>query len=585
MREMPTNLNLLARKKYMRSYLADRERGRTDLIWLCREVLGYRDIRGADPGWEDSANIMAGENHQPLIDGLHKFSGRIEIADTESMSVVSSVPRVAMYDQTEPDGNRNFLALFPRDHLKTSIVTIGHTIQWILNYPEDVRILLSFSSGDHGDRIMTAILGHFRYNANFRFWYPEWCPPAKNARDFGSLQSFTVPNRTRQITEPTVMAVSVGKMIAGTHQDVHKHSDLVDKENIKTAAGIRDVNDHFKYTDPLLARVAGEQGWRDVEGTTYDYSDLYGHIKDTEAGLPAERRSWRIVERGAQINATTGKTLWPHRYSWGALEKIKDLVGLYIFEAQYNMRCIAPEGGLATREQIRFIPRARVRELMPQYRIHTTVDLAGMEEKVDGAFCAITTCGFLSSGYIHVIDVRHGHFTPFQVIWHFFDIYARYHPRDFKMEKNHHAQVLEPFLRQEMTKRGVYLNVMNIPRDNAVSKDNRISGLQSWFAAKRILFVDDLPCDGHLVMEITRFNKYKYKDILDTLADQLQHADGNGIEPDLYPATANEPQAAVGMEGLGLAKFMGFDPMSKNAIFGGQPMESEDACYHARTGL
>lgn len=585
MNAAPQSLSVPARKKYMASYLADRERGRTDLLWLCREVLGYRDIRGADEGWEDLANIAAGENHQALLDGLHKFSGRVEIADLETMSVVSSIERVAMYDQSEPDGLRNFLALFPRDHLKTSIITIAHTTQWILNYP-DVRILLSFSSGDHGDRIMTALLGHFRYNANFRFWYPEFCPAAKSARDFGSLQSFIVPNRTRQITEPTVMAVSVGKMIAGTHQDVHKHSDLVDKENVKTPAGIRDVTDHFKYTDPLLARVAGEQGWRDVEGTPYDYSDLYGHIKDTEAALPIERRTWRIVERAAQVHATTGKTLWPHRYSWPSLEKIRDLVGLYIFEAQYNMRCIAPEGGLATREQIRFISRARVRELMPQYRIHTTVDLAGLEEKADGAFCALTTCGFLDSGYIHVIDIRHGHFTPFQVIWHFFDIHARYRPRDFKMEKNHHAQVIEPFLRQEMTRRNVYLNVLNIPRDGLASKDNRISGLQSYFAAKRILFVDDLPCDGHLIMEITRFNKYKYNDILDALSDQLQHADGKGIEPDLYPTASAEERSATGLTGLGLAQFIGFDPLSKQAIFGGQPTDSDESSfYHARTGL
>lgn len=579
--EHTVTMSLEARRKYMESYIRDRERGRTNLIWLCREALGYRDIRSADEGCLDLANIRAGENHQPLVEGLHHFAGKIEIGDTETMKIVSSKPRVEMYDQTEPDGMKNCLFLFPRDHLKTSVVTIAHTIQWILNY-EDVRVLLSFSSGDHGDRIMTAILAHFRYNANFRFWYPEFCPPAKNARDFGSLQSFTVPNRTRQITEPTVMAVSVGKMIAGTHQDVHKHSDLVDKENVKTAAGIRDVSDHFKYTDPLLARVSGKQGWRDVEGTPYDYSDLYGEIRDSEAAKSDDKKSWRITERASQIDATTGKTLWPHRYDWKALEQIKDLVGLYIFEAQYNMRCIAPSGGLATRDQIRFIPRSRVRQLMPQYRIHTTVDLAGMEEKVSGAFCALTTCGFLPSGYIHVIDIRHGHFTPFQVIDHFFDIQEKYRPRDFKMEKNHHAQVLEPFLRQEMTKRKNFLNVLNIPRDNSISKDNRISGLQSFFAANRILFVDDLPCAGHLTMEITRFNKYKYKDILDTLADQLQHADGKGIEPDLYPVN-KEPESNPYAD-LGKAQFLGFDPESHRAIFGGQ-VELEGEYYHARTGL
>ncbi len=951
-----------AKRKYMQSYLADREKGRTDLLWLCQCVLSYKDIRGADIGWEDPNNIMAGENHQPLIDGLHKFAGRKEIGDIETLKIVSSEERVEMYHQREPDGNRNFLALFPRDHLKcvpygekvqvasghykniediksgdevlgmddgyglawnsvqatrsnhpqpcveisfrsgrvirlsenhpvrmllewknagdlkkgdrtaiagkveptstissdyagilgwflgdgsftaavvtnsdahlrqrimqsatragftayetfpanraagvriqgahplwkrlglkgitardkfipdevfgwdkasirellfgyfmadgtftrlgisctsvsrelivgvqrlllrfdinsrfaqygkvgawflyvsttemvkrfldeigwekkvfgdhlrrgvhkssvinsvpnevrqllpkgfhslgrepnmrwlrldakysvskeklrrvgtyldhpkmlqlakddiywdevksvvpigmlptidlqveggtfavsdlithnTSICTIAHTIQWIINYP-DVRVLLSFSSGDHGDRIMTAILGHFRYNETFRWLYPEFCPEAKRAKEFGSLASFTVPARTRQITEPTVMAVSVGKMIAGTHQDVHKHSDLVDKENVKTSGGIRDVNDHFKYTDPLLARVAGKQGWRDVEGTPYDYSDLYGEIRDGEAAKEPEDRSWRIVERAAQVNATTGKTLWPHRYTWDALDKIKDLVGLYIFEAQYNMRCIAPSGGLATRDEIRFIPRARVRELMPQYRIHTTVDLASMDEESNGDYIAITTAGFLPSGYIHIIDIRHGHFSPFQVIDHFFDIHAKFRPRDFKVEKNHHAQVLEPFLRQEMQKRGIYLNVLNIPRSNVESKKSRIKGLQPFFQAKRLLFVDDLPCAGELVMEVTRFDKFKYDDILDTLSDQLQHADGRGIEPDLYPL-ARDPAIRPWWEKLGQPQFRGFDPYSHAPDYG-EPQGELSEYYHARTGL
>ena len=572
-----------ARKKFAESYLRDRERGRTDLLWLCKMVLGYRDISAADIGWEDPDNLKAGENHSPIIDGLHKFSGRIDAFDPESMRVISSIERVAMYDQKDKDNIRNWLFLFPRDHLKTSVITIASTIQWILNYP-DVRILLSFSSGDHGDRIMTAILAHFRYNADFRFWYPEFCPDANRAKDFGSLASFTVPNRTRQITEPTVMAVSVGKMIAGTHQDVHIQSDLVDKENVKTSGGIRDVIDHFKYTDPLLARVQGKQGWRIVEGTPYDYSDLYGDIRDKEAEKEPEKRSWHIIERSAEVNPVTGKTLWPHRYDWKALKAIEENVGLYIYNAQYCMRCIAPSGGLATKDEIRFIPRSRVRELMPQYRIHTTIDSAGVEEKANGDYWSFCTAGFLPTGYIHIIDVRHGHFTAFQAIEQFFSIHHQFRPLDFKMEKTQHAQMIEPFLRQEMSKRGIFLNVLNIPRSNTQSKKNRIFGIQPFFQSKRLLFADDLPCMGHLVMEITRFPKFRYDDILDTIADQMQHADGKGIESDLYPTPQEmeeNPFAAAGK-----AAFLGFDPVTKAAIFGGQPQFTDQSeYYHERTGL
>lgn len=582
---MPEGLSEHSAKKYLASYMADRERGRTDLLWLCQNVLGYRDIRGADPDFANAENLMAGENHQPILDGLHKFSGRIELSDAVTMKVVSSKPRVEMWAQPEPDGNRNFLALFPRDHLKTSVITIAHSIQWILNY-EDVRILLSFSNGDFGDKIMTAILGHFRYNATFRFLYPEWCPAAASAKDFGSLDSFTVPNRTRQITEPTAMAVSVGKMIAGTHQDVHKHCDLVDKENVKTVGALRAVNDHFGYTNPLLARVAGKQGWRDVEGTRYDFSDLYGTILDAESEKAAGKKSWRVVERSAEAAPGTHKTLWPHRYTWDALQDIRNdpTVGLYIYEAQYNQRCIPPSGGLATKEQVKTIPRSRVRELMGQYRIHTTVDLASLDDKATGDYCVMTTAGILPSGFIHILDIRHGHFNPFRMIQHFFEVDTMYRPLDFKMEKNHHAQVLEPFLKQEMARRGRFLNVLNIPRDNTASKKSRILGLQSWFAAGRLRFVEDIPCMGHLLMEITRFPKFRFDDILDTIADQLQHADGNGIETDLIPARNEDEPSAESM--LGRQSFLGFDPETHRAIYAGHSDFAEQSqYYHERTGL
>ncbi len=557
------------RKNYCATYLADRERGRTDLLWLCQNVLGYVDVTGADE---------RGENHQPLLDGLHHFKGRHEQMDMETGAIVHSSPRVEMWDQEEPDGKRNYLFLFPRDHLKTTVVTIAHSIQWIINY-YDVRILLSVASGVQSNQLMNALLGHFRNNPKFRYLYPEVCPELKRASDWGSLEHFTVPNRTRQIKEPTMMAVTIGKIIAGTHQDVHKHSDLVDKENVKTVNQIKDVNDHFGYTDPLLARVNSAQGWRDVEGTRYDFSDLYGTILDHQNAIPDEERSYRIIERAAEADPKAQRTLWESRYDWEALMAIKrnPLMSLYMYEAQYNQRVIPPSGGLATRDEIEsmWIPRKKVRELMPLYRVHTTVDLASMKEQSEGAFEAIVTCGFLPSGAIHVIDVTHGHLTPFEVIANLFDVWKRYHPIDIKIEANHHAQVLEPFLNQEMNKRGIWLPVTLIPRSNAENKDERIKGLQPFIHAKRIRIVDDLPCDGQLILEMARWPRYKFKDIVDALSDQLQHAEGDGIEPDLYPVPKIEPSTT--------SKFRGFDPITHLPMFEGQ--ESRVGIYFEGTGM
>jgi hypothetical protein len=85
-------------------------------------------------------------------------------------------------------------------------------------------------------------------------------------------------------------------------------------------------------------------------------------------------------------------------------------------------------------------------------------------------------------------------------------------------------------------------------------------------------------------MEITRFPKFRYDDILDTIADQLQHADGKGIESDLYPVRSEEEQNPEAL--LGKAAFFGFDLETYQAVFGGQAhFTDQSEYYHERTGL
>lgn len=535
-----------------------RNKARRSLHYLCDQLLGYKDVN-----WDV---------HEEIIQNLQKFPHNAEdVLDQKGQCTV--IPNKNLWELAGP---RNTLILYPRGHLKTSIITIAHTIQWIINYP-NIRILISTATGDQCKKMLMEIKSHFQYNKVFRYYFPDFCPPAKKAADFGSQEEFTVPNRTVHRKEPTVSTCSVGKVIAGAHYEVIKNSDLVDKENVKTPGQISDVIAHFGYLNPLLERseIPPHNGWVDVEGTRYDFGDLYGRLLDSG--------TYRTVVRPRPGE----ETVWPARFPVSELKRIEKEVGPYIFSCQYKNKPIPPEGGLCDPKDIVFLPRAIIGNILPSLRLHCTIDLHGLEPaRNDNDATALTVHGFDRDGRMYVVDIRHGRFTPDKVIWHIFDIHARY-PQiiDFKIEKDAHARVLLPFLQREASKLQRFPCMVPIKRDTHVSKQQRIRGLQPWFKSGIIRFADDLACKTDLLLEIMQFPSQSagvHDDLLDTLADAMQNQEG-GVTDDVVCDPFMDPQSIFGME-KPRNKFMQFGPDGQPQwLYGNEEMFNKGA--YAATGV
>lgn len=512
-------------------YKRVRQAARTNLLYLCNEILGYKDV--------------SKEVHGDILAHLQKFKGGIDTIDEKG--IISYKPACSCWELTGP---RNVLILYPRGSLKTTIITMAHAIQWIINYP-DIRILISTATGDQCKKMLNEIKGHFQYNNKFRLFFPEFCPLAKRAADFGSQEEFSVPCRKSHKKEPTLSTCSVGKVIAGAHYEVIKNSDLVDKENVKTPNQIADVISHFSYLNPLLERsdVPPYYGWTDVEGTRYDFGDLYGRLRDSGT------YSTLVRPRGDD------DVVWAARFPESELKRIEKEVGPYIFSCQYKNKPIPPEGGLCDAKDIVFLSRKILSDLLPMLRLHCTIDLHGLEPaRNDNDYTVLNVHGFDRDGRMYVVDIRRGRFTPEQVIWHVFDIYARY-PQiiDFKIEKDAHARVLLPFLQREASKRQRFPCMVPIKRDTHVSKQQRIRGLQPWFKAGIIRFADDLTCKTDITLEIMQFPSQSsgvHDDILDTLADAMQNQEG-GVTDDVVADSPDLKFSQFGTE-RPRDRFLGF---------------------------
>ena len=555
----PTTIDPL----HIEFYVRERHQARTDLLFLCNEVLGYKDV---------TVDV-----HGPILDAVQKFYGGTDTFDGRVWRYTPACDLWLLNDGKP----RKRLYLFPRGHLKTSLITIAHTIQWILNYP-DIRILLSTATGDQVKKMVTETKGHFQFNETFRKLFPDYCPPAKKAADFGTQDSFTCPARTKKwLKEPTLGTATVGAVIASTHWEVIKNSDLVDKENVKTPGQMADVISHFAYLNPLLERgtVPPYHGWVDVEGTRYDHADLYGNLIDHEE--EHKTGDWFILCRG--VYRDDGSPLWPARFPVAELESIKrdPAAGPAMFSSQYLNQPLRGGSSLADLKAILWFPDDLLKKLLPALRVHTTVDLHGMEQGDKNDFTVLTTAGFDRDGRMYVFDIRRGHFTPFETIDHIFAIHEQWRSQDIKIQKDAFARVLAPFFERERVKRQKFPMVQFISISNQRSKQDRIRGLQPWFSTGAIRFLNSLPAKFELLREIDRFPSPRFHDdILDTLADQLQNAEGEAVY-DVYPGEKPAKYATLRNP---VPQFIGFDSGTHQPQYVGD-LDGAAGCYDPKTGV
>ena len=259
---------------FLYSWHKRRQMARTDLLWLCNHVLGFRDV--------------STEVHGPILDAMQKFPGWDETHKTvdefqQAMGGKFFGGPKQPFDLLE--GSRKNLILFPRGHLKSTVATVAHSVQWILNYP-NVRILVTTATEDLARDFLLGIKSAFTNNETLRFLFPEYCTQG----ELGSGERFTIPCRNDSNKsfgqggkEPTIRTSTVGSAITGYHGDVQKTDDPVEKQNSSTPRGIEDVKWHFGNMYPLLETYANPSGdplagWVDLIGTPWDFSDLYQTI-------------------------------------------------------------------------------------------------------------------------------------------------------------------------------------------------------------------------------------------------------------------------------------------------------------------
>lgn len=409
--------------------------------------------------------------------------------------------------------------LMPRDHLKTSHITIAGNLQKVVQDSEH-RIAIFNAVGRKATNMLLAIRNIVESNRVFRALYSDVIPP--NTRD-GRRWNQEGLDFVRQgsYQDPTISAYGMDSTATSSHFTHQCWDDPIEEEAYKSSNVMADAITRMSGIQALMDTPFKDTCW--IVGTRWALNDVYGHfMKVWSARSAVLVRS--IVEKGIIIFPEKMGTfediafkqagMTPYRWSCWFMNQPRD-ESLQTFNTQ-DVRFWS-----WTQEEdavVMYDRAGNIHRVVPfdQLDVTVTVDLAGAEKATDDRN-AVVTVGVTPWAEAIVLDAWAERCTPLVVMEKLFDLKQRFTPRAFGIEDVAYQKAFKWFLKAEAEKRGIHFNV--IPIKARGKKEIRIEGLQPIAASGRLW-----AHRSHflLLQEAQEFPLGAHDDLIDALSMQQQ---------------------------------------------------------------
>lgn len=447
---------------------------------------------------------------------LYTFNRDVLNVDKGKGMVSLSGFHIEMCEFVDKNPQKQKLILVPRGHLKSSLVTIGKTISWILENPS-VRILIANATYQMSISFLNVIQRQLKNNPLIAEIYgPIATNPEKWSENMITLDQAKEVGGKK---EATVFCYGMGGNLVSQHFDKIILDDVVNEDTVSTREQIEKTIQFYRLCQPLLEK-GGEML---ILGTRWHDEDLYGWIMDQENGIIQD---FDVFERKAIEDElwdnslkkfVKGTVLWPEKFSLDELSMIRRRMGPYTFSTQYQNEVVAPENADFKREWFRYYENSDLNG--KDLNRYTLVDPAISLEQ-DADYTAIITVGIDKYGNIFILDILRERLKVDGLINALFYQYEKWHPREIGIEDVAFQKALRYALRQEEEKRNRFLPTLEL-KPHGRSKDQRVRGLQPLYANGTLYHNRDLIFNVYLEDELLRFPRGKHDDMVDALAYAL----------------------------------------------------------------
>lgn len=458
--------------------------------------------------------------------------------------------------------NRFHEYLLPRGHFKSTILTIGHSIQIFLPYTEedrqydidpeplgwpfelgpDCRILIGHETAESAARFLFAITSHVTGNPLLMALFPEIVPSKRKHRINKWELELPRSDAARGNPEPTVDTLGVGAKSQGRHYNFIKLDDIWgDKARDSIAEGETTIQ-WFDNIQSFFSTFKKDH--LDLTGTRYNHDDVYSHAHEVYGNTLI-----KYIRKIEEFDPVAKKKvpIFPEEFDEESLNILRK--NKKIFSAQYENDPDTSGSGFDPewKKYFYWVNRHTIAVFDGNQR--TTVDVRDLDivflidpgERTGGF--AVTGMDF--KGRVFVLVAMLIDFIAPVLTELVFSNVMRWQPRTVAIESDALQSVFQYWWLSEMQKRAIRFHITPVYTKQR-SKDERIMGLSNYLSANQF-FMNEKQED--LINEFARCGKSRNVHIWDAIA--------YGPEvwrPGFVPGWREQ------MQGVGSQKVSGRDP-------------------------
>jgi len=262
---------------------------------------------------------------------------------------------------------------------------------------------------------------------------------------------------------------------------------------------------HFdSLLERLMPPTTGELAVNTIKEELKDYS-----IKKIGA--------WESVKYRAHSDFDDfSKVLWPEKFSESRLRSLRDdfvRQGIAEGYAQEYLNYPLHEGEAFFRKND-FIAMSEDDFDKPK-TYYAAVDFA-ISERDKRSYTVITVGGLDETGMLHIVNVIRQRMDAKQIIDEMMAVQIRYNPDIFIAEDGALKKAIGPFLKDEMLRRNVFINLKPMPPIR--SKKSRASSIQGRMRQGGVKFDKEADWFSTFEQELLRFDRGAHDDQVDSIA-------------------------------------------------------------------
>lgn len=469
---------------------------KANLFYLTKYILGYSDLNE--------------RIHKPLcevIEAVNPFITKMSEGKRPEVKFNwknedKCHANIRPFIQFNEDATTRLFLMF-RGSFKSTVITIAHTIQLLLIWP-DIRILIaSHKKEDGSEPLVGSIRHHFMRNKKLRWLFPEYCPqPNKMGQiEWGARDSILLPNRSEGAAWPEMSVETAGMTtdVTGRHYDYIKKDDLVTKDSVSNETMIQKT----RYFDSLtrFLFVQPEWGIADYVGTPYHFNDIYANLRKSS-----------VTKVAIPIYDEQGFLTFPERFTDKGVEAIRNSPDMdsFSFSAQYMLNPVPSDEQDFRPEYFEGLD-FYYHEAPTNLRKYMFVDPANKRSRKSD-FTAVCVIGIDENDIIYLLDIVRDKFGVEERTNLVLD-----KAQEHGLKKVHYEAIGFQdtdcyIIKKKCTERKIWVDIEEVKHGNA-SKEDRIRSLVPTYQRRRIRWP----------RKLTYFSKYERKsvDMLELLKDEM----------------------------------------------------------------